>query len=1603
MAVNVSALIAQLRQTPFDAPLLDALRAQCEEAREFAVLAEALELHARAAAEAGAAPVALAALHVALGDLYRNQLHDRDRALTAYQTAIELDGAQRTVFAAARELLSEMGSWVQVADLWAREAESLPEGPKRAAALLELASVYEHRLGRRTRAAWTLREAVAAGADDLHVQHHLATLLLDEAERSSDRDESARMRAAAADALTTMAQAVADDYALAYLESALDAVPDHEMALSLLDVVAPRSGRADALAPRWLAAIRAARSSELARALRLKMARAYVSVGQHHDARICLEPLLAAGDQEAIEVGAQLHDTGARPALPGRLRQSDPTAPLEGDVEAIDEAELVEDEGSAHGARAQSAAPAPLDTQARAAVALAQTALWAADAAPSEPGRPRRDTLLEAARTHSAPLTIAELHALGVGSDLVPRVDDLDGSISPDDADESGLRELRAELQKRLRVRDRRGAADVAATLLERGVFDAAVIEALEEHYRLASDYRGLRDLSLRLGRADVFSAEVRGTRLREAVMLSETKLADRDGAALALEELLEVDPTDTDAFHKLKRLRTQAQQWDALADLLERRAAAESERVGRAQILRELGALERDMRGAPVQAISAFAAARAFDPGRDSDDVALSELYVATERWAEAAATYEARLARARPFESPPLLARLASLYEERLGDLARAQRALELWRGIEPHKPDVLESLIRVLDRRGDFAALVEALTAKLAMAPAAERARLHVRIAEIALQHLHDAGRAADAYAEAITTAPHDHALWQQAAVAFDQADRSHELDALLWDVALAHRDRPVGAALLDHLAFTRKQRGDREGAIAAREAHYGATQDRAVLEALVALLREADRPPALSQRLDELARRSEPAVARSLRLERASVLAHGLHDAEAAKAELERLLSELAPDDTAALRMLIDLCAATQDTVRRASAQERLMKLAPSLAARIALAIELVDLYEHDLKDAPGAIRVLTAWTSLEPDNPQPLLRLLPLLTRAGLKRELIVTLDKLARLAIADDEVGEFVLRAARIAIDLDDHDGAWKRLVPRVVEADDLAAETQLRDLARVSARGEQLASLFVTLAQRATHPERERRRWIDAAQAYEQLVGAHDRALEAMLRALAKDLDSPELLSEVERLVERAGAWPRLIRVYDVLVRRASTLDARKSLLMRHAQLLEQRADDVAGALERAWLAFQLDAGDAHVYAETIRLATLAGRSDRLLSGHERRAQASIGTRARIEALLEACALAFLEERPRAIGYVSRAVITAGDDLEALDRIEVRLRALDAKHPPVDGRGLLADLAQVYERLAAERERAPRSASIWLTRAARVHEVTLADYQAAYRTLERATSLAPGDEGLLEELQRVASRAGAWEALATHLQRTADAAIDSRGSSMALRRLALLCERQLNSPSRAADAYEQLVRLQPGDAEAAQRLRACLRDAHRFEELLIAIDRELFLLRPEGDRGALLKQAAEAWEFGIRNRYEALDAWKRVLAHVPTDADALAALERLRTRPRTDDVLLLDGDLTVRPEDLRPSLVGLKSVRTGAADDVLTPSAMENAELSAALAAFDARVAPGATPELGLVSLEGLSSLITREELSASVPKGGATPPPPPPSSRRR
>jgi len=802
---------------------------------------------------------------------------------------------------------------------------------------------------------------------------------------------------------------------------------------------------------------------------------------------------------------------------------------------------------------------------------------------------------------------------------------------------------------------------------------------------------------------------------------------------------------------------------------------------------------------------------------------------------------------------------------------------------------------------------------------------RASLLADAAEIARTELSDLPRATELYSEALEFAPADDALVAAAEVTFEEAGRRRELTDKLVGLTADATDKSTWLFLQRKVAARCAADSDIEGAIGAHRALLAIAKEPDAMRALITLLRRTQgRDAEVAQALEELADLVDAAEARDLRFDRALLLVQKVGDLEAAKETLRTLLKAQAGRDRAAIELLAQLGSQTEDPACLAEAREQELALAASDAERTRLTRSLADLYEGALTDPGKAIASLDLWASLEPGNPEPYLRLVPLLEQRKRFAELRSVCDTLGGLSIDEKDASAAVLRASELSMnELGDHEGAWRRLVPRVVDASDLAAEAMLRDLAAISGRGEHLAELFVGLAQRAADEKTQTRRWMDAADAYEKLAGSRGKALEAALRALANQMTNRALLDEVDRLAAAAGAWPRLSQVYDALARRGETVEERTGALLRHAALLEHGAHDLPQAFERVALAFSLAPDADEIYAEAERLGRACGRIEELIAIHERRAIDAGDTDRKIDALIEVCRLAqqALEDAPRATGSLARAVALAAERVEALDRIEQVVKQLDENQPPLDRRGLTRALCEVYAQRAQDEGVDVEFAILLLQRAAVLLDVEQHDLRAAYRALARAATLASSDESLLDALVALATRASEHEALARHLQQAADDALDSATASIALRRLSVLYEGDLASPAKAARVFRQLVMLNPDDIGVADRLRASLRAAGEFEELLAAIERQLSLVTSPAARVPLLEEAALTWETDLNNRFEARDAWEKVLSLDPGHPGALEAIQRLGAKAGMSEHDLLEGDLVVGPEDLRPSV----------------------------------------------------------------------------------
>ena len=1060
-------------------------------------------------------------------------------------------------------------------------------------------------------------------------------------------------------------------------------------------------------------------------------------------------------------------------------------------------------------------------------------------------------------------------------------------------------------------------AASRAMEILQVEPADPEALGFLDEHCRTRGHFGDLRELLLAAARVSTLPVAARKQRLLEVASLSETKMNDADGAISAYRAIAALDPADTGAQVALYELLERHQRWDDLVQVLDRYALTVTDVDEKSRVYRHLAETHRHHRGDLMSAIEALRHLRDLQPGDPAARDALCDALLEANAFLEALPLLRERIAEAtNSKESLPLLRVLARALEHDLDD---DEGAFATWARILDVESGDLEALdaMERIDTRGMRAdRLLQTLAYRAELVEGADRARVYTRMGGIADQQLHDLDRAGEYFAKGLELAPDSAETLDALCDVYDRGERYRDLVVLLRRRAKEESDERARAELYRRIARILQDRVRNEEAAA--EAYREVLTAGEDIEALRFIRQRLGNERQWAE-LEDILRRLSALVEdreerRDLLLERATLLAGELDRKKHAIKILQEIVDQLDAGHTPALGKLAELCEETGDHQGLADALERQLECTRDDGLRVPIAARLADIYDTTVKDTARAIAALYAWSDADPTDPDPKRRLLPHLEKTARWDDMLRVLDSLSEIEEDDAAAGAHAIRAAELAMDqLGDVDGAWDRLT-RGVERGDAAAEAALRALADKTYRGGQLAELYVHLAQGADSSEEQARRWQDAAMAYIDRTDDAERALEAMLRALALNMDDREALGRVDDLAVRAKSFQRLDQVYDKLVRTASGDEAKARLLERHARILDEHAGDPSTALDQLLRACALLPQDEELLERAESLAPAANRVDELLVLYDRRRAQAATDEDRAEALLRAALLADrdLADRTRAFHYLAQAVALSLRTAELIPAIESAVAAMDAARPELGDAAALEGLIELYRRLAEEAEEDPEAGAELLARAAHLLDRDLRDPERAFETLKRATTFAPQRRSLLDDMEEFAEQHGWLDGLDTHLAHLVEEALDSDTAVELLRRRGQLLEVELERYSEAAEVWGRLMTVRPTDLSAGRRLRACLRNAGRFQDLLLALERELERTDDPHRSVELLKDVAKCWETELRNRWEALDAWNKVLEHAPDDEEALEARDRLKqsTRRLSSDEEALLGDI---------------------------------------------------------------------------------------------
>ncbi|MBM7117671.1 tetratricopeptide repeat protein [Archangium primigenium] len=1040
---------------------------------------------------------------------------------------------------------------------------------------------------------------------------------------------------------------------------------------------------------------------------------------------------------------------------------------------------------------------------------------------------------------------------------------------------------------------------------------------------------------------------------LRELAEVQEKKLDDRAAALKSLRALLLLEPGSLDCLRALQRLHRAGEEWAALAEVLEKLAAAASEPSEQLAHLREAALLHESKLSDSESAANAWRAIAERDPLQREAAVALDRLYTELGRPKDLA--WALGLRRTQEGQSPQgreVSFRLAELLRSSLGDpnaslqlyqgiLAEdpghpgARAALEEWvRAAVPMSVGALEVLDPVLARLGDHARRVALRETRLESALIAEKAQLTADIRRIYEQDMHQPSLAFMAAVKAFSQGVEREKL-QPELERLARETGSHEMLAELYEEAGLDLPRGDSTALnlLRRAAELREQMGQTEEATSVwKRVLEDAPQDRQALEMLSRLYERGQNAKSLSEvYAAQSALATAPEERRALLVKAGEAHAAAGDDAKAIETWRSALAIRKAEDGLLALDKLFSR---TKRPLEQADVLDQLAELATDNEARRGFILRRAQLLEKEGSHAE-ALSAYRALMGLAPGDPQAVAGLERMLQLDAQRVEAARLLEPVHR-GLNDTrklvEVLEILLPGTQPALRLE-----RVQEIATLREAlgqTSLAFAARLRafneapqgegvcdDLERLAADSgsfEEVAAAYEDQLDRGSTEPLAGDLWRRLAAIYDGRLKRYDLAVRALEEVSRRDPKNKQVLESISRVHRRTGAHRELALVMRRQVAAEPSLPAQVNLLFELAHLAEETLSDKALAAQTYRDVLERRPEDANALKLLGRVLTQMERWPELAQHIEREIQLTDARNALEEGSDLRVRLGRLKfsrlDDPRGALELYQDVLRrraghagAVGALEEMARSDSPLRgqAAVALEPVFAAVGDHLKQVQMLEsRVSAEP--VPQERSVLLRRIAEMYAGPLENAEMAFLSATRSLREMPDDARTLELCLQLMDKAGAAEEFAAVLSEIAPRAGDAARAEL-YRALARL-QARLGEDDESLASWRKVLTLSPTDTEALDSVVRLVSEQGTPQELLEVLRRQLASAEEPARRASVLLQIAVLQEAELQDGLGALATLRRLLDVKPDDAAALTRMDglcqKLERWPELADVL---------------------------------------------------------------------------------------------------
>ncbi|MFO0548190.1 MAG: tetratricopeptide repeat protein [Polyangiaceae bacterium] len=961
------------------------------------------------------------------------------------------------------------------------------------------------------------------------------------------------------------------------------------------------------------------------------------------------------------------------------------------------------------------------------------------------------------------------------------------------------------------------------------------------------------------------------------AARVYENDLGNADMAIAHYRKVLEIDNQNLPAAESLERIFRTSERWAELSEILQRKAEILDGLPDKKGALFQAAAIEEDILGREDAAVGVYRKILDLDQEELRAADALIKLYLAHSRWAELLGVYlqKADLV-SDPEEKKNIYYQIGAVYERELRDVPQAidtyNRVLE----IDPTDLQALSRLDVLYQLAENWPELLTILQheAELAQDPA-ESISYQYRIAELYEKRLDDIPRAIELYRDLLQQMS-DH----QPTLAALEGIKNGEREAL-------------GAALV-------------------LEPIYDATGEwKKLVSVLEVQVKHAEDAFARVDLLHRIARHEEEMI--------------GDHHAAFQVYARAVALDVTNEESLSAFERLAMVVTRWPEVAKLYD--EELAKLRAEQPDRfVELGLRLAQIFETQLEDVDNAIARYRAVLEVDPENWPAISSLDRLLVMTERWAELVPVLAREAEIGQTPDDILNFKHRLGQVhQVYLKDLPAAiqsYREVLAAAPEhtptlealealfaggVHQLEIGEILEPLYQASGDWEKLVSVLE--ATFAHKPEREDRLalYYRIAELHEEKLISLDGALAIYVRSLKEYPSDEKTLDECERLAGATdGGWETLANAYADVLELHNDKAVQASIGKRLARVFEEELGDIANAEKTYRYVLGVEALDADALAQL----------DRIYLSLEQWAELAQVLEQRILATKDQLELVDLHLR---LGEVYEDKLRDESGVGQLDdATRIFKRVFDELDPPNEAainaleriygqRGQWVELRGVLERqlehASGDSEEAEIRAKMANLLADRLNEP-----QKAIETWNRVLELRGDDPEALHGLANLHERLNQWAELTDVLGRHYDIANEDSERVAVLLRRAKLYETQLGRDDSALEDYQKVLEIEYDNVQALYAISAIWRrrnDPQQIvESLHQTIDRAGEKL-PAEHQVALFRELANNYQNVIGQPYDAIDAWRRLLAVDPRDFDAMANLETLlRNEERWEEVI---------------------------------------------------------------------------------------------------